>query len=90
MPMFLDEELEQIHLDNQDIKIRAKSLMRACLNRLPNPKDVEVEVYLNALKSVDYSWQLFCKRHLMYKADWFRDFVLRCDTSGQVKGWLGW
>lgn len=61
--MFLDEELEQIHAqENLDIKAKTLQMLKAMVSRLPNPEEVDkmssTDV-LNTIKRIDNGWKLF-------------------------------
>lgn len=78
--MFFDEELEVIfgeHLDDETPKGFVDDLMKCWKRRMPQP-NVGVQTFINEVRKMDYSWQLFCKKHKGFKIDAFRTLVLNC------------
>lgn len=89
--MFLDEELEQIYSAEKGTKECALHLLQACGKRLSDEYVRPAHgYYLEMLKRVDLSWQLFAKKHPELNALGFRNWVLRSDTDGKFKKILNW
>lgn len=85
--MFLDEELENIYKVKGE---KLSPLLSMMLNRLPNPEGCSVTEFINTIKQIDGSWRLFCKRHSFFSPDFFKKYILSCDTEGKIKIVLGW
>ena len=66
----------------------------ACIKRIPNPKQVSPQHYLNEIRKIEGGWKLFCKRHpTKYRPEGFRDLMMKlcCDTlSKPVLEYLHW
>lgn len=92
--MFLDEELEQIHVQkDKDLREKSMLMLKAMISRMPSEKDVMTIApwdFFNTLKRIDNGWRLFCKRHNEYKKDAWRNWVLRSDENDKFKKALGW
>lgn len=72
--MFLDEELEEILSEDLSANAEAERIKQAWMKRFPNAPCSKSN-FANALKQIDSSWSLFCKRHGEYKVEAFREFV---------------
>lgn len=91
--MFLDDELNQIFEEGGFTTETTIKLLQACINRMPSQEETKtmpVSVFLTKLKQIDNSWNLFCKKHHMFKKDGWRNWVLRKDTTGKLKRALNW
>lgn len=89
--MFLDDELENIYNDDELKEQKSFRLCQACLNRLPNPKDLTPQDFLNEIKKIEGSWKLFCTRHPEYKPDGWRILVTKHFAPSQpILKYLGW
>ena len=80
--MFLDEELKQIYEDNKDSSKCGRLLLEACLKRMKDPEKASTKDCVNSLRSIDYSWKVFCKTHPVYRPNGFRNVVLSfCESK---------
>ena len=72
---FLTDRLENIH--NSDIPKRDRNIkiIEELRNEIPNPEKVSVAEFINKLKSIEYSYKLFVKKHSEYKESFFRDMI---------------
>ena len=73
--MFLDEELEQIY-STEEKSSRGLKLWEACIGRLPKTAENNPEIFINSLRQIDNSWQLFAKRHSDMNPEFFRKAIL--------------
>lgn len=53
-----------------------KRIKQDLVERIPDPKNVSINSWTNIVRQIDFSFQLFCKRHPQVKSDWFREFIL--------------
>ena len=83
--MFLDDKLNEI-VDNRanykTDKDFIDAIIKTIVSEIPNPKKVFGQEFINKLRQIEFSFQLFCKRNKgMFKTDWFRNFVL--ESAGE-------
>lgn len=75
--MFLDEELEQIYSAHKsESSNRGVELWKACTGRIPKNAENNPEIFINSLRQIDSSWQLFAKRHSDMNPNFFRTIIL--------------
>ena len=76
--MFLDDKLQEIYDENKDRKIVevCQALIDECVSRIPNPDTMSVGDWLNNLRRIDSSWQLFCKKNPIFNKHGFRDVMM--------------
>lgn len=75
--MFLSDELEAIvakRLSNQE---EVRAFEEVFKSRMVNPDEKGFIAYVNSLRTIDYAWQAFCKKHPEYKSTGFRESLLR-------------
>lgn len=75
--MFLSDELEEIAAKKLSITETAKEFQAAFMSRMADPDVKGFTAYVNSLRSIDYAWQGFCKKHPEYKPEGFRESVLK-------------
>ena len=73
--MFLDNELEAIYKNGGFNPPTSFKLLKACLSRIPKPDQVRPTDYFNEIRKIEASWKLFCKRHVEFNPDGFKDSV---------------
>ena len=89
--MFLDEELEQIYSAEKGTKECAMHLLQACQKRYIEDCRPAQGYTVELIKRIDYSWQVFAKKHEEINNHGFRNFVLRDpNKSAKFKILLGW
>ena len=86
--MFLDDELEAIHAKGN---FPTNELIKACLKRIPDPKVVGAQSFINEIRKIDSGWVLFAKRHDEYKEDGFRLVMTKhCHLTPQMLELFRW
>lgn len=93
--MFLDEELEQIHAQ-EDTNLRDKSMLmlEALTSHMPSEEEIRtisISDFCSTIKRIDNGWRLFCRRHPNeYNTNAWRNQVLKADIEGKLSKALGW
>ena len=83
--MFLSDELEEIVAKNLTLEETAKEFKVAFVSRMVDPDVKGFTAYVNSLRSIDYAWKDFCKKHPEYKPTDFRESVLNCISEENKK-----
>ena len=85
--MFLDDKLNEIVENRANYETDndfSRAIIKTIVSEIPNPEKVSIQEYINKLRQIEFSFQLFCKRNKgMFKSDWFRNFVL--ESAGEHK-----
>lgn len=91
--MFLDDKLEVIYHDTNNRDERNVRLITFCVNSLPDPTKDGTAPFLDAIMRVDYSFQLFAKRHDDVSPTMFRDYVVKKtdkEVVDKIKKYVHW
>ena len=74
---FLSDRLESIHNSDIPKKDRNIKIIEELKNEIPNANKVGINAFISKLKSIEYSYQLFVKKHPEYNESFFRNFVCK-------------
>lgn len=91
--MFLDDELQKLYDENKDKPLEQwmKDLAQLLSNRISSPEENGTNGFLNSLKQIDYSWKSFCKKNPTFRADFWRNYILKSDDKDhKLKKALKW